>query len=124
MALYVRQVFSAALLACLAIGCSASPAAPDVPRSASWDLNPTSDQRPLVIFVISQGLFFDACVVKQPLPIHGEFQLLVDNQTNLGPGMPGFLGGRWWEDLNGNRIQDNADDFFFCPLQLPGRLTP
>lgn len=124
MAPYVRQVFPAALLACVAIGCSASPAAPDVTRSASWGLNPTSDEKPLVIFVISQGLFFDACVVKEPLPIHGEFQLLVNNRTNLGPGMPGFLGGRWWEDLNGNGIQDNADDFFFCPLQLPGRLTP
>ena len=123
MAPYVRQGFVAAVLACVTTACSASPAAPDVTRSASWTLNPTSDQKPVVIFVISQGLFFDACVVKEPLPMHGEFQLLVDNRTNLGPGMPGFLGGRWWDDLNGNGIQDKADDFFFCPLVLPGRLT-
>ena len=120
----IYQTSAAVLFCCATLACSDSPVAPDAARSASWTLNPTSDQKPIVIFVIPQGLFFDACVVKEPLPRHGEFQLLVNNQTNLGPGMPGFLGGRWWEDLNGNGIQDNADDFFFCPLVLPGRLTP
>jgi hypothetical protein len=120
----ICRTSAAVLFCCAGFACSDSPAAPDVTRSASWTLNPTSDQKPIVIFVISQGLFFDACVVKEPLPMHGEFQLLVDNRTNLGPGMPGFLGGRWWEDLNGNGIQDHADDFFFCPPVLPGRLTP
>ena len=116
---------AAVLLCCAALGCSDSPAAPDVARSATWGLNPTDDhQKPIVIFVISQGLFFDACVVRQPLPMHGEFQLLTSGRTNFGPGQVQFLGGRWWEDLNGNGIQDQADDFFFCPLVLPGRLTP
>jgi hypothetical protein len=84
-------------------------------------LNPASDQRPVVIFVISQGLFFDACVVKEPLPMHGEFQLLSDGRTEFGPGQPGFLDGRWWEDVNGNSVQDQSDHFFSCPLLLPGR---
>jgi hypothetical protein len=123
---HLRKGLAAVLLACLATACSASPAAPGVTRSASWGLNPSDERshKPVVIFVISQGLFFDACVVREPLPMHGEFQLLVDNRTNLGPGMPGFLGGRWWEDLNRNGIQDQTDHFFFCPLVLPGRLTP
>jgi hypothetical protein len=120
---YRRQGFAALLLASLVTACSSSPTAPDVTPSASWGLNPPSDHKPVVIFVISQSLFFDACLVKEPLPRHGEFQLLTDGRTQFGPGQPGFLGGRWWEDLNGNSIQDEADDFFFCPLLLPGRLT-
>jgi len=121
----IYRTSAAALLCCAALGCSSSPAAPDVTRSATWGLNPTNDhQKPIVIFVISQGLFFDACVVREPLPMHGEFQLLTSGRTNFGPGQTQFLGGRWWEDLNGNGIQDKADDFFLCPLVLPGRLTP
>jgi hypothetical protein len=115
----------AVLLACFATACSSSPAAPGVTRSASWGLNPIDDHhKPIVIFVVNQGLFFDACAVRQPLPMHGEFQLLFNNRTQFGPGDVGFLNGRWWEDLNGNGFQDKADLFFFCPLLLPGRLTP
>ena len=36
---------------------------------------------------------------------------------------PEYLGGRWWEDLNGNDIQDDADHYFLCPLLPPGRTT-
>ena len=63
------------------------------------------------IFVSSQGLYYDTFVVKDPLPMHGKFQLLVNGVTQFGPGDPGYLGGRWWEDLNQNGMQDEGDHF-------------
>ena len=58
------------------------------------------------------------------LPMEGKFQLLENGVTEFGPGDPGYLGGRWWEDLNHNGIQDEGDHFFLCPLLPPGRPTP
>jgi hypothetical protein len=77
-----------------------------------------------VVFVTSQGLYYDTFVAKDPLPMHGPFQLLADGETEFGPGDPGYLGGRWWEDLNGDGIQDAGDHYFLCPLLPPGRTTP
>jgi hypothetical protein len=77
-----------------------------------------------VIYVTGQGLYFDTFVVVDPLPMHGPFQLLVNGTTQFGPGDPGYLGGRWWEDLNGNGMQDEDDHFFLCPLLGPGRTEP
>jgi hypothetical protein len=79
---------------------------------------------PGVVYVTSQGLYYDTFVVRDPLPMNGRFQLLVAGQTEFGPGEPGYLGGRWWEDLNGNGVQDAEDHFFLCPLLPPGRPTP
>jgi len=76
------------------------------------------------IFVTSQGLYYDTFVARDPLPMHGPFQLLVNMTTEFGPGDPGYLGGRWWEDLNGNGVQDAGDHFFLCPLLPPGIATP
>ena len=76
------------------------------------------------VFVTSQGLYYDTFVVVDPLPMEGRFQLLENGQTEFGPGDPGYLGGRWWEDLNGNGIQDEGDHFFLCPLLGPGRESP
>ena len=76
------------------------------------------------IFVSSQGLYYDTFVVKDPLPMQGKFQLLENGTTEFGPGDPGYLGGRWWEDLNQNGIQDEGDHFFLCPLLPPGRPSP
>jgi hypothetical protein len=76
------------------------------------------------VFVTSQGLYYDTFVVKDPLPMEGPFQLLTNGETEFGPGQPGYLGGRWWEDLNGNGIQDEGDHFFLCPLLPPGSPTP
>jgi hypothetical protein len=76
-----------------------------------------------VVFVSSQGLFYDTFVAVDPLPMHGKFQLLAAGVTEFGPGDPEYLGGRWWEDLNGNGIQDADDHFFLCPLLPPGRTT-
>jgi hypothetical protein len=77
-----------------------------------------------VVFVTSQGLYYDTFVVKDPLPMQGPFQLLANGRTEFGPGDPGYLGGRWWEDLNANGIQDEGDHFFLCPLLGPGRIQP
>jgi hypothetical protein len=77
-----------------------------------------------VVYVTSQGLYYDTFVTNDPLPMKGPFQLLENGQTEFGPGDPGYLGGRWWEDLNGNGIQDEGDHFFHCPLLGPGRETP
>jgi hypothetical protein len=77
-----------------------------------------------VIYVTSQGLYYDTFAATDPLPMEGRFQLLENGQTEFGPGDPGYLGGRWWEDLNGNGIQDEGDHFFLCPLLGPGRESP
>jgi hypothetical protein len=76
------------------------------------------------IFVTSQGLYYDTFVTVDPLPMQGPFQLLENGQTEFGPGEPGYLGGRWWVDENGNGIQDSGDHFFLCPLLGPGRAAP
>jgi hypothetical protein len=77
-----------------------------------------------VVYVTSQGLYYDTFVAVDPLPMHGPFQLLENGTTEFGPGDPGYLGGRWWEDLNGNGIQDADDHYFLCPLLPPGREMP
>jgi hypothetical protein len=77
-----------------------------------------------VIYVTSQGLYYDTFVAVDPLPPDGPFQLLEDIVTEFGPGDPGYLGGRWWEDLNGNEVMDEEDHYFLCPLLPPGRETP
>ena len=125
-----------------AFGCSNQPTAPSrldaaqpigsaaaMPSAASAQSNPVSPARfggrvPGVVYVTSQGLYYDTFVVKDPLPMTGKFQLLANGQTEFGPGQPGYLGGRWWEDVNGNNVQDSGDHFFLCPLLPPGRPTP
>jgi hypothetical protein len=108
-----------------ALGCSKQPAAPtSVGSTPSTGAARFGNRTPGVIFVTSQGLYYDTFVVKDPLPMEGRFQLLVDGKTEFGPGQPGYLGGRWWEDLNGNGLQDADDHFFLCPLLPPGRPTP
>jgi hypothetical protein len=130
------------LLACSmlfsALGCSHQPTAPStaIPTAGSSSVGaPASQQTPLtaarfgsrtpgVVFVTSQRLYYDTFVVKDPLPMEGKFQLLTNGETEFGPGQAGYLGGRWWEDLNGNGIQDPTDHYFLCPLLPPGRPTP
>jgi hypothetical protein len=76
------------------------------------------------VFVTSQGLYYDTFVTRDPIPMQGPFQLLANGETEFGPGDPGYLGGRWWEDSNANGIQDADDHYFHCPLLGPGRETP
>lgn len=81
-----------------------------------------------VIYVTSQGLYYETFATADPLPMKGRFQKLeVVNgqpQTEFGPGDPGYLGGRWWIDTNGNDVMDEGDHFFLCPLLGPGRAAP
>ena len=77
-----------------------------------------------VIYVTSQGLYYDTFVTADELPMQGRFQKLENGQTEFGPGDPGYLGGRWWVDVNGDSMQDEGDRFFLCPLLGPGRATP
>ena len=79
-----------------------------------------------VVYVQSQGLFYDSIVLAD-LPMHGDFQQLFPMQgpsgleTEFGPGDLGYLGGRWWVDANGNGSMDAEDVYFLCPLLGPGR---
>ncbi len=81
-----------------------------------------------VIYVTSQGLYYETFATADPLPMKGRFQKIeVVNgqpQTEFGPGNPGYLGGRWWVDLNDNNVMDEGDHFFLCPLLGPGRTSP
>jgi hypothetical protein len=72
------------------------------------------------IYVTSQGLCYKTRVARDPLPMNGPFQLLKDGVTEFGPRDPGYRGGRWWEDLNNDGIQNEGDHFFLCPLMGPG----
>jgi hypothetical protein len=76
-----------------------------------------------MVYVSSQGLYYDTFVSAEKLPMQGPFQKLENGVTEFGPGQPGYLGGRWWIDNNGNNIQDQGDTFLLCPLLGPGRET-
>lgn len=80
-----------------------------------------------VVYVTSQGLYYDSIVVADPLPLQGNFQQLIPGEngleTEFGPGTPGHLGGRWWIDVNGDNTMNVGDKFFLCPLLGPGRST-
>jgi len=84
------------------------------------------------IYVTGQELIYDSIVTADPLPQHGPFQKLemggpTGLQTEFGPGDHGYVGGRWWLDLNENGVMDppgeDGDKYFPCPLLGPGR-TP
>jgi hypothetical protein len=95
-----------------------------VPAFAALGGRPDST---IVVYVTSQGLYYDS-IAGPELPWKGPFQKLetVDGQlqTEFGPGDPGYVGGRWWIDSNGNGYQDADDTYFLCPLLGPGRETP
>jgi hypothetical protein len=76
------------------------------------------------VYVTSQGLYYDTFVSAESLPMHGPFQKLENGTTEFGPGEPGYLGGRWWEDVNGNNVMDEGDLYLLCPLLGPGRTSP
>jgi hypothetical protein len=84
-----------------------------------------------VVYVTSQGLFYDSIVLAN-LPYNGtdNFQLLETGvgltglQTEFGPTDTDYYGGRWWVDANPNGYMDEDDVYFLCPLLGPGRLDP
>ena len=77
-----------------------------------------------VVYVRNQGLYYDTFVTANPLPPNGPFQLLEMGphgaETDFGPGDPGYVGGRWMADFDG----DGNFDYFLCPLLGPGREEP
>ena len=79
------------------------------------------------ILVTSQGLIYNTIVLATHLPNEGDFQKLemssimeADLQTEFGPVDVGYLGGRWWIDVNGDSEMDDDDVYFMCPLLGPG----
>jgi hypothetical protein len=77
-----------------------------------------------VVYVESQGLYFDSIVTADPIPAVGPFQLLEMGANGLtteyGPGDRGYRGGRWMEDFDG----DGTFHYFMCPLLGQGRENP
>lgn len=82
-----------------------------------------------VVYVESQGLFYETIVGPAVAP-EGPFQELRPGAgpdgslaTDFGPGDPGYVGGRWWVDANGNGEMDEHDAYFSCPLLGKGSTT-
>lgn len=77
-----------------------------------------------IIYVRSQGLYYDSIITADPIPAKGSFQLLEMGpnglETDFGPGDRGYLGGRWMEDFGGT----GTFHYFSCPLLGPGRTQP
>jgi len=104
---------------------SATPTAPLTDVSAAFSKTAVGGRPGAgVVYVRTQGLYYDTFVSAESLPMKGRFQLLENGETDYGPGQPGYLGGRWWVDANGNGVQDEGDSFLLCPLLPPGRPTP
>lgn len=76
------------------------------------------------VYVSGQGLYYDTFVTVEELPMKGRFQKLDNGVTPYGPGDQGYVGGRWWVDVNGNNEMDEGDNFLLCPLLGPGRTSP
>ena len=81
-----------------------------------------------IVYVTGQNLFYDSIVLTD-VPQRGRFQQLVPGgpsglMTEFGPGDRGYVGGRWWLDLNGDGMMNSGDKFFLCPLLGPGRENP
>jgi hypothetical protein len=76
-----------------------------------------------VVYVSSQGLYYDTFVSATSLPMHGRFQKLENGVTEFGPGDQGYVGGRWWID-DGDGVMGEEDTFLLCPLLGPGRTSP
>jgi len=111
----------------LLMGCDSeppTPLAPDVPAQLSKTATGGRAGALGVVYVTSQGLYYDTFVSASTLPMHGRFQKIENGTTEFGPGDQGYLGGRWWVDANGDGIQNEGDAFLLCPLLPPGRLSP
>ena len=125
---------SLVFLSCIVVGCTEQPTAPSTLSSAAVSATLSNAGAASaaggragttgVVYVTTQGLYYDTFVVADPLPFEGKFQKIENGTTMYGPGQPGYLGGRWWEDTDGNGVQDPTDHYFLCPLLPPGRQNP
>jgi hypothetical protein len=101
----MRRIIAATAISAILLAASATSASATTPR--------------VVVHVVSQGLCYTSVVAPNDLPPEGPFQLLTPStvcgagtfMTDLGPGDPGYAGGRW-VTLDGKR--------FSCPLIGPG----
>jgi len=117
--------------ALLLLGCHADSMAPTEPVSevtefpAQMSKSATGGRAAAVgvVYVSSQGLYYDTFVSAMTLPPHGPFQKLENGVTEFGPGDRGYVGGRWWID-DGNGVQGPEDTYLLCPLLGPGRENP
>ena len=78
----------------------------------------------VVVYVSGQDLYYDTFVTVQELPMKGRFQKLENGVTAYGPGDQGYVGGRWWVDVNGDNMMDEGDRYLLCPLLGPGCTSP
>jgi hypothetical protein len=89
--------------------------------------DPDGDRVRVIVYVSSQGKYYDS-IVGPSLPANGPFQQLYEGPmgltTEFGPGDPGYLGGRWWVDDNGDGEMNEGDRFFSCPLLGKGSAHP
>lgn len=127
--LMTRNLPIAALLGaalCVGAGCTTQSMATSPSPIASTEVQAKGGRAGDIgaVFVISQGLYYDTFVVRDPLPFKGRFQEIENGETMWGPGDPGYLGGRWWDDTDGDGVMEASDHFFLCPLLGPGRENP
>ncbi len=82
---------------------------------------PAGHEGPM-IYVTSQDLVYRTVILAAGLPNEGDFQQLEPGkgptglQTEFGPRDVGYLGGRWWVDMNNDTYMDDDDVYFMCPL--------
>lgn len=119
----MRRILSLLAVGIMVVAMAVPAFASKPPRTDDGDL-----KHP-VVYVESQGLFYDS-VVLTDLPMQGDFQQLFPGAgsggvlvTEFGPGDQGYVGGRWWVDANGDGVLNEGDVFFLCPLQGPGRTS-
>ena len=105
-------------------------AAPAMAGGGPPPVDDAGDRVRVVVYVESQGLFYES-IVGPALPANGPFQQLRPGEgpggtlaTEFGPGDHGYVGGRWWVDANGSGEMDEGDAFFSCPLLGKGSATP
>jgi hypothetical protein len=121
-----RSLLFVSLLSLAGCGAETMPSEPmmDAPVSLSKTARGGRAGALGVVYVRSQDRYYDTFVSAETLPMSGRFQKLEDGETEFGPGDPGYLGGRWWVDVNGDDIQDAGDVYLLCPLLPPGRVSP
>ena len=120
----MRRIATVGLTLALILGSAVPALAGGPPRDED------GNRMRVVVYVESQDLYFDS-IVGPDLPMKGNFQELKPGDapngglaTEFGPGDPGYLGGRWWVDVNGDHQMDADDHYFSCPLLGPGRSAP
>lgn len=117
----MRKTLLTGLMAGLLTVVMAVPALASNGKSGDSNGRPGSDAQ---VTVLSTGLTYDS-IVKAELPMRGRFQQLIPTEdglvTQYGPGDHGYVGGRWWLDVNEDGEMDEGDAFFLCPLLGPGR---